>query len=164
MRTEIPALSRIDWQLFLTLTLKDEKRSDDWAVKRYFALMRQTASWNKVHFLDLLWCLRSEKGDRTGRRHYHALWGGLPEYTIHRHTCFAIKNEAEALGLGMTRVYVFNRNLDGVGYLLKGLEACDEMRSQGQSLYEFSKFQSSLVMLSISILRAISGREHRGQT
>lgn len=164
VRTEIPTLSRIHWQFFITLTLRDDTVSDDWAVKHWFSLAREMAKWFKVHFLDLQWCLRLELGEVTGRKHLHALVARLPEDTLHVHTCFAIKNEAERLGFGSTRCYVFNPCLDGVGYLLKQIESVVWMHSTGASIYEFSKFRAGEVMLAKSVLREIDRRCLRGQT
>lgn len=164
MKREIPRLSLINWQVFATLTLKDERVSDDWAVKRWFALGRTIAEWFNVHFLDLLWCLRLEYGEATNRKHFHALIGGLPDDTIHRHTMFAIKNVAETLGWGMARCYVFNPTLPGVDYMLKELGGIDWMHSNGANLYEFAKFDPSRLMLSMSILRVLQHREHKGET
>lgn len=164
MKRELPRLSLIDWQVFVTLTLKDGRESDDWAVKRWFALARTVAGWFNVHFLDLIWCLRLEYGEATDRKHFHALLAGLPNDTIHRHTMFAIKNVAETLGWGMSRSYVFNRTLPGVDYILKELDLIEWRHTTGASIYEFSKFDPAKLMLSMSIIRVVEHREHRGQT
>lgn len=164
VRPEIPSLSRIEWQFFVTLSLLDERVTDDWAIKHWFTLARNMAKWFRVHFLELRWCLRSEFGELTGRKHLHALVAGLPNDTMHVHTCFAIKNEAERIGFGMSRCYVFNPRLEGVDYLLKQMETVDWMHSNGASIYEFSKFRPGVVMLAKSVLREIDRRCLRGQT
>lgn len=160
----LPNLALIDWQLFCTLTLYDEEHSDSWVIKRWFALHRMVCRWFRVYQPNLLWCLRSELGETTGRRHYHALLGGLPMSTLHKVTCFAIKNSAENYGFGMCRVYVFNPQLDGVGYVLKGLDEAVCKHTTGASLYEFMKFQPFKVMLSTALIRVIEKRDHKGQT
>lgn len=163
------SLSKIGWQFFCSLTLKKELRNDDWAVKKFFALGREVSSWNHIHFKSLVWCLRSEDGEATGRRHYHALLAGLPEHTIHRGTCFAIKKFWEYLGGGFARVYVFNPTLDGVGYILKGLDNLDEaqakhtgVHSLSQSIYEMGKFLPNRLMLSKSFQGIVMKRMNIG--
>lgn len=166
MRSEIPSLSRIDWQYFVTLTLATGKESvsDEWFVKHWFSLAREVAGWFRVHFLSVKWCLRLEKGEVTRRRHCHALMGGFPLNTINQHTCFAIKNQAEKIGWGMARCYVFNGALDGVGYLLKSLADAEWKHTAGASMYEFSKFRPDQVMISMSVIREIDHRSLRGDT
>lgn len=164
VKPELPALSRIQWQFFVTLSLRRGTETNDWAVRRFFALSRELAGWFKVHFLDLKWCLRSEIGEATERKHFHALYSGLPEHTVHQHTCFSIKNQAELMGWGMARCYVFNPSLDGVGYMLKQMETLDYMHSQGASLYEFSKFKPGVVTIAMSVLREIERRGHWSDT
>lgn len=159
------ALSKIDWQFFCSLTLKKELRNDDWAVKKFFGLMRELAGWNHVHFLKMIWCLRSEDGEITERRHYHALLGGLPEHTIHVGTAMSIKAQWEKLGGGFARVFVFNPTLGGVDYVLQALREVEEglsgkvgVHSLGASVYEMSKFRPSKLMLSKSLLSVIQKR------
>lgn len=156
------SLAFVRWQLFVTLTLKNDGCTESLPVRMYFAWLRKVADNLKVHFKSVLWCLRLEFGEKTGRRHYHALLGGLPDYKIDRLTCFASKMLWEKVGGGFARVYVFNPGLDGVDYVLKGIEELKHQHSAGASLYEFSKFSgASKVMLSESVILAIQGK--RGQ-
>lgn len=162
------SLSRIRWQFFCSFTLKLELKNDDWAIKKFFALSREVCRWNHVHFKKLIWCLRSEDGEKTGRRHYHALITGLPEYTIHVGTCMSIKNQWEKLGGGMARVYVFNPSLGGVDYILDAytevVESCNKVgvHTLGASVYELSKFLPGKLMLSKSLISVIMSRMNIG--
>lgn len=156
---EVFSLSFLRWQLFCTFSLKNERCTESLPVRMYFAWLRKLADNLKVHFKSVLWCLRLEFGEKTGRRHYHALIGGLPEYRIDRLTIFASKNLWEHVGGGMARVYQFNPSLEGVDYVLGGVEEMKHQHSLGASLYEFSKFSGATkVMLSESVILAIQGR------
>jgi hypothetical protein len=78
MNPEIYALSLIEWQLFASLTFKSEKLPDAVRIKMFFALMREQADNFGVHFKQMIWCLRTEAGEATGRLHLHAIIAGLP--------------------------------------------------------------------------------------
>ena len=130
--------------------------------RMFFALLRTQARNFGVHFKKLIWCLRIERGEATGRKHSHALIAGLPPHSIHKKTCFAFKNLWEGLGGGMARVSVYSRSLAGADYILKGLETV-QSRHAGD-YYELTKFGGSCdVTLSESILRVIEGRRLIGQ-
>jgi hypothetical protein len=161
-KAELFTLDNISWQLFCTLTSKREKMSDrEWRVM-IFAWLRKQAGGFGRHFPEMIWSLRAELGEATARKHYHALIAGLPPHSIHEQTCFASKNAWEGLGGGMARVSVYSRALDGVGYILKGLE--EAQARSGGDLYELTKFGGSCdVTLSESILRVIEGRRQIGK-
>jgi hypothetical protein len=161
-KAELTALSNIDWQLFCTLTSKRERMTDREWQRMIFAWLRKHADWFGRHFPELIWSLRAELGEATARKHYHALIAGLPPHSIHERTCFSSKNAWEGLGGGMARVSVYSRALDGVGYILKGLEEA-QTRFAGD-FYELTKFGGSCdVTLSKSILRVIEGRRQIGK-
>jgi len=71
------ALGRMEWQMFLTLTfariVPQVQRRLYW-----FAFVRAVARVYNLHFNRLVWLLRSEHGEMTGRFHYHALFRGIP--------------------------------------------------------------------------------------
>ena len=79
MNPEIYALSLIEWQLFASFTFKSERLADAVRLKMFFALLRRQADNFGIHFPELIWCLRTEAGEATGRLHQHALIAGLPD-------------------------------------------------------------------------------------
>ncbi len=162
MNPELYALSLIEWQFFASLTFKSAKLTEAVRIKLFFALLRRQAKGFGVHFNRLIWCLRTERGEATGRIHYHALIAGFPQHARTTATCFSFMRIWEGLGGGMARVTVYSPCLDGVGYVLKGAEA--EYRRAGGDDYETRKFGGHCdVMLSESIFRVIEGRRCIGQ-
>lgn len=161
MNLEIYALSLIDWQLFATLTFKSEKLADAVRLKMFFALMRRQADNFGVHFKKTIWCLRTERGEATGRLHQHALIAGFPQHAMTTATCFSFMRIWEGLNGGMARVSLYSPLLDGVGYVLKGCEA--EYKRAGGDYNETRKFGVNCdVMLSESIFGVIEGRRSIG--
>jgi hypothetical protein len=161
MNPEIFTLSLIEWQLFATLTFKSVKLTDAVRIKMFFALMRTQAGNFGVHFKKTIWCLRSERGESTGREHLHALIAGFPKHALTTATCFSFMKIWEGQGGGMARVTLYSPSLDGVGYVLKGGEK--EYARAGGDYYETRKFGGRCdVMLSESIFRVIEGRRSIG--
>lgn len=162
MNPEIHALSLIDWQFFASLTFKSEQLTEAVRIKLFFALMRRQAKHFGVHFRQTIWCLRTERGEATGRIHQHALIAGFPQHARTTATCFSFMKIWEQLGGGMARVSLYSPRLDGVGYVLKGGD--DEYRRSGGDFYETRKFGGRCdVMLSESIFGVIEGRRSIGQ-
>ena len=162
MNPEIYALSLVEWQFFASLTFKSEKLTDAVRIKMFFALMRRQADHFGVYFPRTIWCLRTERGEATGRLHQHALIAGFPQHARTTPTCFAFMKLWEQLGGGMARVTLYSPRLDGVGYVLKGCE--EEYKRAGGDFYETRKFGGRCdVMLSKSIFRVIEGRRLIGQ-
>lgn len=158
---EAYALELVNWQIFVTLTLPDNllEAGEARHGRVLFAFLRKAADFGGVHFHSLLWCLRSERGEKGGRLHYHALMGGFPprvqtpDGRSYSPTSirgrFVLKNTWEQLVHAMARVQLFNDGLPGVGYVLKGGAA-----------YEAGKFSSSAdrVTVSTSVQRIIAER------
>jgi len=162
MNPEVFTLSDIRWQLFASLTFKSEKLTDAVRTKMFFALLRKQAKAFGVHFKHIIWCLRAERGEATGRKHLHALIAGLPRHAATTATCFSFMRIWEKLGGGMARVSLYSPLLDGVGYVLKGTEA--EYARAGGDFYETRKFGGDCdVMLSESIFRVMEGRRQIGK-
>jgi hypothetical protein len=162
MNPEIYALSLIEWQFFASLTFKSEKLTEAVRIKMFFALMRRQAENFRVHFGKTIWCLRTERGEATGRIHHHALIAGFPQHARTKATCFSFMKIWEQLGGGMARVSLYSTRLDGVGYVLKGCD--EEYRRAGGDFYEMRKFGGRCdVMLSKSIFSVIEGRRQIGQ-
>ncbi|MFZ4695945.1 MAG: hypothetical protein ACOYMV_12540, partial [Verrucomicrobiia bacterium] len=66
-------LQFVEWQFFTSLTFKSERLPERVRLSVFFAWARNVASWHNINFRHLLWCLRMEPGEITGRRHFHAL-------------------------------------------------------------------------------------------
>jgi hypothetical protein len=161
MNPEIHALSNVRWQLFSTLTFKSLKVNDATKLKMFFALMRRQAANFGVHFRQILWVLRYELGESTGRPHFHALIAGLPDTAVQSSTCFSFMKIWESLGGGIARVRVFDSTLAGVEYILKGVD--EALMNQGGNWYELNKFGSRCdVMLSMSLIHHMQNRSRFG--
>ncbi len=146
-------IGRIGWQLFGTLTFKSERLPERVRLAMWFAYARQTGKRLGVKFHRLLWCLRQEQGEIGGRRHFHYLMAELP----HEQLCPALNFELmalwQSLGGGWARVARYRNDLDGVGYVLKGLGYA----SEAEQHYEMRKFGSQRchLILSNSVWRTL---------
>lgn len=132
-------LQRFHWQLFCTLTFKSARLPERLRVSMFFAWVRTFCAWYRVPFRDVIWCLRQESGELTGRLHLHALICGLPPFAVQEGTCFALMAQWEKLGGGMARVRVFDATQSGVAYIVKCLNP-----SGAANLYETGKFSGSV--------------------
>jgi len=153
-------LAKVPWGVFLTLSFAVENMPEVLRRKYFFAFLREVASGVGLHFHRLLWLLRPENGEQTGRRHYHALVGGLPQHVLTPRYCLTLmavwehqrplvlrvgprgKPQQLSKYCGMARVRIFNPSLDGLDYCLP---SGGEARSSGWSLsgansYEANKF------------------------
>ena len=157
MNATASELGRLEWQFFATFTLRRADESDRIKASMFFATLRDQARGLRVHFKTILWALRHELGEVTGRPHFHCLIAGLPRHLACYATCFAFKKVWERHGGGMARVYLYNPLLDGVGYTLKGIEAAN-LRTGG-NWYELRKFGGTCdVMLSESLIEHLAER------
>jgi len=148
-------LSLFRWQYFVTLTFASadtggrpiEVPSCGRRRKMLFAFCREVAKGLKrdgggkridsIPFSALSWVAREERGEQGGRYHFHLLLKGLPperENTVER---FAIKSIWSGLGGGFSDVRVFDTQLAGVNYVLKGLE---QWSRQAANAYEMGRF------------------------
>jgi hypothetical protein len=166
VKPELQGLCRIRWQLFCTFTLKSDRVPERVLRTMFFATARKKAGNFGVHFSKLVWCLRLEIGESTGRRHLHALITGLPPYAITERGCRATESIWGSVGGGHAVVRVFDPYLAGVDYILKGLEQAELAWSQqGANLYEFTKFgRTGDVTLSESAIRVAMGRRYLAKT
>jgi hypothetical protein len=135
---EIHVLNRINWQFFGTLTFKSERLSERVRLQMFFAYLRQFCRQFGLKFPKLLWCLRQEQGELTGRRHFHYLIAGAPASLVYLTTCFWLQDKWEKLGGGMARVHVFDPRLNAGAYILKQSGLDDA--SLGGDAYESAKF------------------------
>ncbi len=142
---DIHVLKEVPWQFFGTLTFKQERLPERVRLSMFFTLMRHTAKAHEVKFKKLLWCLRQEHGEATGRRHFHFLLAGLPAEACNMRTCFALKNGWESRKGGMARVSRFDPRLDAGSYLTKPAGPADP-----GDAYESAKFGSGACGLMIA--------------
>ena len=129
----------------------------------FVALLRTQARSFRVHFTEVLWCLRRERGESTGRLHQHAVIAGLPPSAGARN-CLALMSQWERLGGGIARVSVYNSSLDGLDYILKGSGLTESKATRWAGDYhELSKFGGSCdVTLSKSVCRYLGNRSRSG--
>jgi hypothetical protein len=129
----------------------------------FVALVRMQARSFRVHFSEILWCLRRERGESTGRLHLHAVIAGLPPSAGPRN-CLALMSQWESLGGGMARVSVYNSSLDGLDYILKGSGLTESKATRWAGDYhELSKFGGWCdVTLSESVCRHLRNRNRSG--
>lgn len=146
---EIHVLNRIHWQFFGTVTFRSERLSERKRFGMCFALLRQTSKEFQVPFRRLLWVLRREDGEKTGRTHFHYLLAGLNRRFENPTTCFWLMNRWEQLRGGMSRVSVFDPRLNAGSYILKDLNRFDDS-TLGGGYYESSKFSSEDSQLTIA--------------
>jgi hypothetical protein len=156
MNPEALAVSRLDWQFFCTLTFSQESLPERVRCTMFLSWARRAAELAGVSFKVLMWVLRQEAGEKTGRLHFHSLVAGVPPSCVTRTNCFRLMWHWEQVGGGIARVRAYDRALPGVSYVLKGIMECFD----GADAYEFSKFRSdaSRVTLSDSTLRCIRAR------
>ena len=160
---ELHALAAVHWQYFCSFSFRSEKHCVRFGPQMFVALVRTQARSFRVHFTEILWCLRRERGEATGRWHQHAVIAGLPPSAGARN-CLALMSQWERLGGGMARVSVYNSSLDGLDYILKGSGLTESTAKRWAGDYhELSKFGGSCdVTLSKSVCRYLGNRSRSG--
>jgi len=126
---ELRVLAVVRWQLFLTLTFKREAIRDKVRGTMLMTFIRKFENVTQAVPRRLLWCCRRERGEIGSRLHFHLLIGGLPTKRVHKGLCFQTMRLWESMGGGFARVRVFDPVLDGLGYVLKGLDGADGYES-----------------------------------
>jgi len=121
------------WDFFGTLTFRGAVPIRSLQAKMWVGYVRQVERRLRLGEGRSLWVLRHEKGEQGHRDHFHFLWAGMPARFVNQRTCLVLMAMAEGRGFGISRVRVFNRKLDGVDYVMKGLSA--------ENLYEVGKFE-----------------------
>lgn len=145
---EIHVLNRIRWQFFGTLTFKSERLSQRKRYHMWYAFLRQSARHFRLPFHRLLWVLRDERGESTGRAHFHFLLAGLDRRNLNPSSCFWLMHQWEQLRGGMARVSVFDPRLNGGSYILKDLAFNDS--TLGGGFYESARFGCEACQLTIA--------------
>ena len=161
---ELHALAAVNWQYFCSFTFRSEKDYRRFGPQMFFTLLRTQAKHWGVHFKKVLWCLRRERGESTGRWHFHAVIAGLPPSAGARN-CPALMSQWESLGGGIARVSQYNSSLDGLDYILKGSGLTESKATRWAGDYhELAKFGHSCdVTLSESVIRYLGNRQKLGQ-
>lgn len=157
-------LRDVPWQLFLTLTWRSVK-SDGVRFKTLFAFLRTTSEWAGVHFHQLLWAVRQERGELGGRLHFHVLVGGIPKPKVNLSLVFALRGAWRKHGGGMSVVTPYYAGLGAVEYSFGGEIRCTEgtrlsaRSSVAGTAYENQKFGTTAdVMLAKSVSAMLRSR------
>jgi len=112
---ELYALGNISWQFFGTFTFRAAEIPNAVRAKMFFSLLRKEARiCSGLHFKDLLWCLRVERGETFGRIHFHALIAGFPAWFVQWISTERMCQNWRKLGGGHVKVTVYDSRLDGV--------------------------------------------------
>jgi hypothetical protein len=160
---ELHALAAVHWQYFCSFSFRSEKHCVRFGPQMFVALVRTQARSFRVHFSEILWCLRRERGESTARLHLHAVIAGLPPSAGARN-CLALMSQWERLGGGIARVSEYDSSLDGLDYILKGSGLTESTAKRWAGDYhELSKFGGSRdVTLSESVCRYLGNRSRSG--
>jgi len=157
-------LGDIYWQLFGGLTFRQSVLSERIRLCMWFAFFRQIAAYNKMHKNDVLWVLRLERGDQSGRLHFHFIISGLPQQNIKISDRFAMRALWKRLGGGISKIDLYDSRLHGLPYMAGALGCpASDIGSTGAMAYESAKFGSanSVLMLSKSVLKVIQANNRR---
>lgn len=157
-------LSSIYWQLFGGLTFLSANLSERVRLCMWFSFVREIAKFNKLHFSNVLWVLRLERGDLSGRLHFHFLVSGLSQQNISIGDRFAMRALWKRCGGGISVIDLYDNRLHGLPYIA-GLLGCSasDIGSTGSMAYESAKFgaANSVLMLSKSVLKVIKANHRR---
>ena len=151
----VSTLSRINWELFATLTFSGNSPKPTTCRVKITTWLHEVAKVCGVPHRNLLFALRGEFGECKGRFHYHCLIGGTTTRnyitTAHRlEHLWKILN-----GGARVEVRPYDRSLAGAAYIVKCL---------GANAYEADKFAwADSVTLSASILRCITHMDALGE-
>jgi len=146
-------LCLIQWDVFGSLTFRDRfPRS-----KRFNAvwrLMRYCAKKTGTDYRKMLVCVRTERGELTGRFHAHCLIGGINATNI-KTTCFVLRQQWKNLTGSLSIISPYDRAQAGPAYIAKCL-------TDGQ-VYELGKFGGDEIIVSASFRRAVRAQCLRGE-
>jgi len=139
--------TREPWGFFVTLTFAGKVPPPALAYALQCRWLDRAADLLLVNRASLGWLSREEYGETNGRLHLHVLLG-QPDDTkrLNTRTCLALMGEwekvtAKKLGkAGMARCRVFVPTMQGVEYVLKGLDGVTDWSLRGANSYEVGKF------------------------
>lgn len=115
-------LRQVEWQVFGTLTFKQDRLPAQVRKSMFFALLRKLAKRLNLYYKRLVWVLCPEGDGQLTHRHFHFLIAGLPNHATPAPICRFIADQWQLHGGGMARVTAYNNALRGVRYILKHLE------------------------------------------
>lgn len=145
---DVYTLTRINWQLFGTLTFRSERLPNEVRRSMWFAHVRKTCKNYGIDFSKSFWCLRQEDGETTGRRHFHYLFGSLPERSVSYSTCFSLMSYwSEYLQQCKTHQRVWCRQClagEASGQKIKWVEKLNPAKNVGGGMARIRIFNSSL--------------------
>ena len=123
--------TRISWEFFGTLTFRGKEARPSRGYKLVWPFFRDVATQFDRPYNKLMICLREERGEATGRFHFHYLLAGVrPSNSITAsHIQAALWKRRTG---GFAQVRPFDGSRAGAAYVLKCLSGEDE--------YELAKF------------------------
>jgi len=133
-------LRNIPWQLFVTLTWSAVK-SEGVKHRILFAYLRTLSKWAGVHFHQLLWACRQERGEVGGRLHFHVLVGGLPQRCLTLSLLHASRKLWKKEGGGWSSVTPYCSGLDAVQYSFGGDVRFENLRIGGRGSVEGTDYE-----------------------
>ena len=134
---------REPWQFFATLTFSGSPEPSGPARARMlFAWVRKICRAFDLPWTGIFWLAREEGGEIGGRFHFHVLVSGLPPKAVTTSGNFILKNLWSGIpGGGIARVYIYQPQLSGVQYVMKGLEdGTASVRNAAGVAYEVEKY------------------------
>jgi len=168
-------LQRVQWDFFSGLSFRSERVPERVRLQMFFTFVREVARWQRLPVLwsrekrqnhpafasQMVWVLRIEAGEKTGRLHFHALLGNCRPSFKREATCFAMMALWERLGGGMARWRLFEPTGDAVEYLCKCLG-----QGSGGNLYEQSKFSATgeAMMVADAVWSGVFFKRNPGST
>jgi len=140
---EVEAASKVDWQLFVTLTWRGQVPSPELRVRLLRQWLATLARLARVPFDHLVWFCREEGGEIGDRPHYHVLIAGLP--------CLL------GFDFGYRMSHVWTGGFSEARIWCDGLGAVAYASKQGANIYEARKFRSDRpIMLSESLAKLVN--------
>ena len=124
------ALERYPWQLFITLTFVDPVPPEHQRLAECYRLFRKLARRFHLHFNDLRWFARDERGATLGRQHYHIFLDGLPSRRVTTQLCRRIESDWQSRTRASAAVSAYDAMLPGIRYSM--MVAADSLSSEGR--------------------------------
>lgn len=138
------------WGFFVTLTFAGKVPTPALAYALQSRWLDRLPPLLRVNRANLGWLSREELGESNGRLHLHVLLSEANDERMNTRTCLAMMSEWEkvtqkALGTAaMARCRIFQPDLRGAEYVLKGLSDVKDWSLRGANTYELGKFDGSL--------------------
>jgi hypothetical protein len=144
----VHAIAEAPWQVFATFTFKNPLPVEREAGVLLRNTQRKACRMGHVHFESAWFLSRGEFGELNHRFHYHMLIGNFPLYASTSGFCLDLKLYWSSLRFyvgsfagvqgDICQVWPYSSALDGVGYVMKGVERYEHPREARE--YELTKF------------------------